>query len=391
MHRLAHAARVARQVVAALSGGLPVRIPRDRVVLYGAALFLAGLWQLLRNTVQGANMGDWAFFWTGGATAGTRALLDPQLHLAFERAHGFQPGIWPYVPAFALLFVPASHAPLAAGYIVNVLVMVAFAAIAGTLLADAFSMPRWFGVAMALAWPPVKVAAIGGQNTPLALALIAAAILASRRGSTVAVGVALGLLLYKPSIAAPFIAVLLVRREWRALSSVAAFAAFWYLLSVPVAGGDWAWPATYANALRAYFLPDFLSNQLNATSLPELLMRFGISPAIAAAAGVVLFLVCLPRLVTMELAAALSVTSLLAVATSLHAWHYEPVIVLPAIFYALRAVAQPAITVCVIAAYVIADVSIFSISWLPWNLLIVVVLVWVPLVIVPSQRPGLAR
>ncbi len=120
-------------------------------------------------------------------------------------------------------------------------------------------------------------------------------------------------------------------------------------------------------------------------------MRFGTSPAIAALAGVLVFLVCLPRLVKMELAAALSVTSLLAVATSLHAWHYEPVIVLPAIFYAMRAVAQPASTVSVIAAYVLADVSIFSIPWLPWNLLIVVVLVWVPLAILPSQPPGLAR
>jgi hypothetical protein len=175
---------------------LPLRVSRDRIVVYGAAVFLAGLWQLLNNTLRDRNMGDWALFWTGGATVGTGALLDPRAHLAFERAHGFAGGIWPYVPA---------------------------------------------------------------------------------------------------------------------------------------------------------------------------------------AAGAAIFLACLPRLVKLELVDALSVTSVVAVATSLHAWHYEPVIMLPAIFYALRAVSQPAITWLVVAAYVVADVSIFEIPGLSWNVLIVLVLFWTAL------------
>jgi hypothetical protein len=347
------------------------------VIVYGAAIFLAGLWQLWRNTTHDPNMADWAFFWTGGATAGTHALLDPRLHLAFERAHGFQGGIWPYVPAFALLYVPASLAPLAIGYVANAIVMLACVTLAGALLADAFAMPRWFGVAMALAWPPVKVAVVGGQNTPLALLLIAAAILASRRASKLALGFAIGLLLYKPSIAAPFVVLLLVRREWRALAVVALLAVCWYLLGVPASGGDWVWPATLARAVSAYFMPDFLSNASNATSLPALLLRFGASTTVAAAAGVALFVACLPRLLKLELPAALAVTSVLAVAVSLHAWHYEPAIMLPAILYALRVVVQPAITLFTVAAYVIADASIFTIPGLSWNLLVVVVLAYV--------------
>lgn len=371
---------------------IPLRVSRDRVVVYGTAIFSAGLWQLLRNTFHDADRGDWAFFWAGGATAGTSALLDPHLHILFELAHGFHGGIWPYVPAFALLYVPASHAPLDVGYVLNLVAMLACAAIAGLLLADAFSWPRWFGVVLALAWPPVKVAAIGGQNTPLALLLVAAAIVAAARGSKPALGVAIGLLLYKPSIAAPFVVLLLVRREWRALAVVALAAACWYLLGVPAAGGEWAWPAVWAHGIRASYTPDFLSNAANATSLPGLLMRFGAAPALATAAGALLFLACLPLLMKLDLPAALAVTSVLAVAISPHAWHYEPAVMLPAIFYAMRVVAQPAATWCVAGAYVIADASIFTIPGLSWNLLVVVVLAWVALVVLsPSQRASVTR
>jgi Glycosyltransferase family 87 len=364
---------------------MPIRISRDRVVLYGAALFLAGLWQLVRNAVHDPNFADWAFFWTGGATVGTRALLDPGLHIAFERAHGFQSGIWPYLPAFAWLYVPSTHVPLATSFAVNAVAMLAVAAIAGALLAGAFAMPRWFGVVVALAWAPVKVAALGGQNTPLALLLIAAAIVAAQRKSAPLVGLFIGLLLYKPSIAAPFLIVLAVRREWRALAVAAACAAAWYLLSVPAAGGDWAWPRAYVAEIGAYYTPDFLSNAANAVSLPGMLARFGVPSGIAIGAGAAALAICLPRLARLGTLEALSITSALAVAVSPHAWHYEPVILLPAIFYAMRRVPQPAITWLVVAAYAIADASIFDIPGLKWNVLIVVVLLWTALVMAKTQ------
>lgn len=364
---------------------MPLRISRDRVAIYGAALFAIGLWQLVRNTVRDPNFADWAFFWTGGATAGTRALLDPQLHLAFERAHGLQAGIWPYLPAFAWLYVPASRLPIAAGYAISAVAMLGIAAVAGALLADAFAMPRWFGVVATLAWAPVKVAAFGGQNTPLALLLIAMAIAAARRCSPWQLGLAVGLLFYKPSIAAPFVVILLVRREWRALAVVAGCAVVWYLLSVPAAGGDWAWPRLYAASIGAYYTPDFVSNAANAVSLPGVLIRFGVSAAVAAGVGAAAFVVCLPRLARVDAVAALSVTSALAVAVSPHAWHYEPVILLPAIFYAMRSVRQPMLTWAIVAAYVVADVSIFDIRWLTWNVLAAVVLFWTVLVVLSAD------
>jgi len=364
---------------------LPVRISRDRVIVYGAALFLIGLWQLVRITGHDPSLADWSFFWTGGATVGTHALLDPRLHFAFETAHGFQKGIWSYLPGFAWLFVPASHLSLIGSYVANVVAMLAAAAVAGAILADVFSMPRWFGVVMALAWPPVKVAVIGGQNTPLALALIALAILAARRRSALLLGIAIGVLLYKPSIAAPFVIVLLARREWRALSVVMACATYWYLLSVTAASGDWAWPKLYTDAIRAYYTPDFLSNAANAVSLPGLLVRFGASSIVAIGTGGLLLFLCLPRLTKLGTVEALSVTSVLAVAVSPHAWHYEPVIILPAIFYGMKTMSASLATWLIIATYVLADASIFDIPWLPWNVLILVVLFWTGLVLLKGR------
>jgi hypothetical protein len=191
--------------------------------------------------------------------------------------------------------------------------------------------------------------------------------------------------LYKPSIAAPFALLLLVRREWRALAVVAGCAVVWYLLSVPASGGDWAWPKQYAVSIGAYYTPDFLSNAANAVSLPGVLIRFGISAAVAAGVGVAAFVVCLPCLARIDSVAALSVTSALAVAVSPHAWHYEPVILVPAIFYAMRSVREPMRTLSIVAAYVVADVSIFDIRWLTWNVLAAVVLFWTVLVVLSAN------
>jgi len=373
---------------------LPIRVAPDRVIAYGVTLFLLFLWQLVNNTIHDPSFADWSDFWSGGATVGTQALINPQLHFAFEQSHGFGTNIWPYVPAFAWLFVPASHGPLLETWILNALLMFGLAAIAGALLADAFYMPRWFGVLLALAWPPVKIAALGGQNTPIALVILAVGIWVARRGSTLVLGAAIGALLYKPSIAAPFVLLLIVRREWRALAIVSACGACWYLLSVPAAAGDWGWPKLYVDSLRAYYAADFWSNSANAVSLPGLLMRFGVPTAIAVGWGAVLFVACLPRLIGLGIAEALSVTSVLAVAVSPHAWNYEPVIMLPAIFYALSVTSKPWLAWLIIGTYAVADASIVHLAWLPLNLLAVAVLLWAALAVgidsIERTRTGVA-
>ncbi|MBV8344113.1 MAG: DUF2029 domain-containing protein, partial [Candidatus Eremiobacteraeota bacterium] len=225
---------------------IPIPVSRDRIVLYGASLFLIGLWQLVRNTLHDPNFADWSCFWVGGATAGTRALLDPNLHAAFAQGQGLRPAIWPYLPAFAWLYAPAAHASLLASYVANTVGMLALAACAGIVLADVFATPRWFAIVAALAWAPVKIAAIGGQNASIALLLVAFAILFAKRDRPALLGTCIGLLLYKPTIALPFVVLLIARRNWRALLIVALCAAGWYLASVAATGGDWQWTSPYA-------------------------------------------------------------------------------------------------------------------------------------------------
>ncbi len=346
---------------------------------------MLGLWQLVRNTLHDPNFADWSCFWVGGAIAGTRALLDPNLHTAFALAHGIRPAIWPYLPAFAWLYVPAAHFSLLASYVANCIAMLAIAAYAGMVMADAFEMPRWFGVVAVLAWAPVKIAAIGGQNTSIALFLIAMAIMFAKHERPAPLGACVGLLLYKPTIALPFLVLLIARRNWRALLVVGICAAGWYLASVAAAGGNWLWMTPYASALRAYYTPDFHANVANVVSLPGLLMRSGIPAAAALAIAALAFIVALPRLARIDGVAALSITSALAVALSPHAWQYEPLVMLPAILYAMRAVGDPVKTWIITAGYAIAVASIFAIPGLSWNLLCVVILAMTAaLVVVPA-------
>jgi Glycosyltransferase family 87 len=335
---------------------------------------LIGLWQLVRNTLHDPNFADWSCFWVGGATAGTRALLDPNLHAAFAQVHGLRPAIWPYLPAFAWLYAPAARFSLLSTYVANAVAMLAIATYAGIVLADVFEMPRWFGIVAVLAWAPVKIAALSGQNTAIALLLIALALRFAKDERPWLVGAFVSLLLYKPTIALPFIILLAARRNWRALLIVACGIVGWYLASVAATAGDWLWPRPYISALHWYFPLDFRANAANAVSLPGVLMRVGMPASAALGIAAALFIAALPRLVRMDSVAALSVTSGLAVALSPHAWQYEPVIMLPAIFYAMKALPVPLKTSIVIAAYVFAVASIFAIPVLPWNLLAIVVL-----------------
>lgn len=350
----------------------PIRISRDRVWLYGSALFIAGLWQLVNTTLRDPNLADWSCFWAGGATAGTRELLDPHLHSAFQSMHGYVVAIWPYLPAFAWLFVPAAHLSLLAGYAANAALMFGCAAVAGALLAEAFDFPRWIGVVAALAWAPVKIAALGGQNTPLALLLISIAVLAARRRETVVVGLAVGALCYKPTIVAPFLLLLVLRREWRAIVTAALCSSFWYLGSVSATGGDWFWPKQYIAAIIGYATNDFTRNAPNVISVPGALARAGMPLGLAAAFGVVLIVFAALRLRRAPLADALAAMSVTAVAASIHAWSYESAIMLPALFYLTRIGSSGAWIIA--ASYVVADLSLVELHSVAWNLQILVVL-----------------
>jgi hypothetical protein len=364
---------------------LPLSISRGRVLIYGLAIFIAGLYQLVLEDIFAPNRGDWSFFWSGGANVGTTSLMNPALFCGFQSAHGFSCDPWIYPPAAALIFWPFSLLPFHASYIVALVVLSAFALIAGALLADAFEVPRWLGILLAVAWTPIKLSVINGQNETLALLLVTLAIVAAKGNRKVLLGLAVGAMLYKPTIGLPFLVLLLLRKEWSALSIAALCGLCWYLVSVAASAGQWAWPLHYPALLHSTANAEFLRNAAKSTDLPDILMQLGVVAPVAIGAGVALFLVAIPRLMRESLVSSLAITSLLSVVTRPHAWHYAPAIVLPVIFYVMRSFQEPARTWIIAAAYVVSCISVISIPGMTsWNLEGLVVLALTAIVLLPG-------
>jgi hypothetical protein len=349
---------------------VPLRMTASGVVLWGVVLFALSL-----APVHFLAPADWPRFWAGGATVGTSSLFNEAQHQAFQQAHGMSTELWAYPwaypPAFAWLFFPAAHLPVAVGYWVWFVLTLAAVALAGWMLAGVFAFPRWFGVVAALVWEPSVYSSLVGQTAAIWLLLIAAAIAAAQRRSPVMLGAAVGLLLLKPTFGVPFVVVLAVRREWKACGVVLGFTALWYIASVAATGGEWGWPAHYLAIIHALYKTD-LGALYNGTALPAILVRLGVPASIALGLAVLLFLGVLPQLARVDAVEALSLTSLFAVALSAHVWMYDAAVVLPALFYAMWRLGEPWRTRVTIIAYLLAA------AWMP----IVFVLRFNPIAIV---------
>lgn len=337
---------------------VPLRISVERVWLFGAAFFAFGVIPAFL-----AYPGDWGRFWAGGATVGTSALLDKNEHLAFQAAHGTSLGPWTYPPAFAWAFFPISHLSVTEGYVLNFFLTLCFVSLSGWILAAVFGFQRWFGVIAALAWEPAMYVADVGQTSGVWLLLISVAVAAAARRSAPLLGGSVGLLLLKPTIALPFVALLVVRKQWRACTIVAGFAVFWYLASVSAAGGDWGWIPHYAAIVRSLYATD-LGALYNGIALPTLFIRLGAPPVAALALGAIVLLAFLPALSRANFVQAMSFTSLLTIVVSPHAWMYDAALILPSLFYAMQQLSEPRRTTLVGAAYLLAA------AWMPVVLLI---------------------
>jgi Glycosyltransferase family 87 len=335
----------------------PLGISVKRLWPYGVVLFVFGLLPALV-----AYPGDWERFWAGGATVGTSALLDTNQHVAFQGAHGTSLGPWTYPPAFAWAFLPAAHLPMPAGYMLNFVLTLCFVGLSGWILAGVFGFQRWFGMIAALAWEPAMYAADIGQTSGVWLLLISIAVAAAARRSAPLLGGAVGFLLLKPTIALPFVALLLVRREWKACGIVALCSIIWYLASVAATGGEWAWISHYAATVRSLYATD-LGALHNGITLPTVLIRLGIPAVAALATAAIVLLAFLPALSRANFVQAVSFTSLLAIAVSPHAWMYDVALILPALFYAMKWTREPWRTRLIVAAYLLAAI------WMPVELL----------------------
>jgi hypothetical protein len=312
----------------------PVPLPPRRVRLWAVAVATIGLVPIDTAFVNGG--ADWPAFWAAGATVGTADLVDPARHIAWQAAHGVARVDWPYPPAVAYLFAPFAPLPIWLGFVIHALIMLGLVAAAGLLVARIFDLSPDVAVLVAFAWTPCTAGAVMGQNAPLAVVLALWAIDALRRDRPIEVGLACGLLMYKPTLALPLLGLLLLRGRWRALAVAGGVVIAGYLISVPAAAGDWRWPEAWWNGLQPWLANDLLGNADKAVSVPGLLGRVSGMPSwlptLCAGAIVLLSLRGLRRAPITEAGAA---ACLLALAVGPRVWGYEAGLMLPILAWAI--------------------------------------------------------
>lgn len=337
----------------------PLRIRWPRLRLWAIALFGIGLAPIVAAPFYGFH--DWPDFWSAGSVVGTRDLVDATRLEAWQVARGLPPIPFPYPPATALLLWPFALLPLSVSFWLHAAVMLACAVAAGRIGARVFGLPMAVGVLSTLAWAPVTGAIVIGQNTPLALlfAVLALAALLDGRETTAAGWI--GALLYKPTLAAPLAGILVLRGRWRVLRILVVAGAAWYGAGVVATGGDVGWPATWLTILRGWLAEDAIRNADKAVSLPGLLARLAVPDWLPFAAGILIVLVSLPRLIRAPLREQWVGALLVGVAASPHAWSYEAALLLPFIWWILAGgIAEPWRTRLIVAGYVLAPFWLVS-------------------------------
>jgi len=103
-----------------------------------------------------------------------------------------------------------------------------------------------------------------GQNTTITLSLLGLAYAAHRSNRPVALGIALGLLSYKPQFLLPLLPFFVLRKEWLAVGVAATVSLLHYAIGALVCGWDWPW--NMLDALQG-FVPDQRAAQVH-MSLP---------------------------------------------------------------------------------------------------------------------------
>ena len=357
----------------------PLRIPGPRLRLWALGLTLIGL-----APIVGAftfRFHDWPAFWSAGATAGTQDLVDAARHLAWQREHGMPQAFFAYPAGSAWLFGPFSVLSLGASFVVHGALMLGAVVAAGWISAQTFGLSRRTAILALLAFAPVTASVVIGQNGPLGLLLGMFAVVGLVSGRAVPAGLAIGLLLYKPTYALPLIGLLVLRRRWTELAIVAAIGALWFVAGVAAAGGDWAWPVAWWNGVGAYLDSDFAGNADKAVSIPGLLARLDLPAVVPVLVGGLIVLAALPRLIRAPMLEAAVAASLIGVVSSAHAWGYDAAMAAPFVLWLIAgngALREPFRTRFVVVAYLV------SLSWLISRQTVVsgVVLVVIALVIV---------
>lgn len=196
--------------------------PKIIVIMYLLVLgflFLGGAWLIKwQDSPLG---GDFTHYWTAASLAlegKPAAVYDySSLGAAMEKSFGMKiPLVWIYPPVFLLMILPLALFPYP-----TALAVWLGGTLSGYLLVMRRLAPHPVTIWLALAFPATLQNCIHGQNGFLSAALLGGGLWLLDRNPVIS-GLLLGLLCYKPHLAALVPVALIAGRRWKALGAMAA-------------------------------------------------------------------------------------------------------------------------------------------------------------------------
>jgi Glycosyltransferase family 87 len=215
-----------------------------------AAMIVLHAWMffsLRREIVNGYP--DFTIFYTAGKCVNEgrgRQLYDLETQFALQRSfapevkHRDNPLPFNHPPFEALLFVPLAGLPYVTAYLVwavfNLALILGFWTLLRPRLPSLQNLLPALPLLAMFAFFPLMVALLQGQDSILLLFLYGLAFSALASGRAFVAGLCLGLALFKFQLVLPFLVVLLVRRQWRAVAGFTFTAFVLLLVSAAVVG-----------------------------------------------------------------------------------------------------------------------------------------------------------
>lgn len=293
------------------------------------------------DAVSGGVGGDFAAFFAAGDLVldapgiDADGLFDPEAQFAAQAPvlpDDRDGNLYFAYPAFFVVpYVGLAALGFGGSYLVHTSLMAAALAAAVALVRPMSTVVRNHPVeafAVALTFFPLFRGVTGGQNTALSLLLVVAIWRSLHDGREVSAGVAAALLLFKPPLALPFLAALVLARRWRAVAAAAGTGAVLYLVGAAVT--DPSWPARWLEAIRYLDRVDTPFNVHNFVSVPGAAEAvFGIDSVAATVVGFGLALVAVAVVSWAwwreagELATRIALTTAGALVISPHALYYD--------------------------------------------------------------------
>jgi len=230
---------------------------KSAIVLYllGMVVIHAALFWKLRNEVR-SGYSDFSIFYSAGKIVGRG--LGSHLYdsaLQYRTQQEFAPhvhirqGALPYnhPPFEALIFVPLATIPYFAAYSLwdcaNLLMLCALPLVLRPHVSLLRRVPAAYCLIATLAYFPIFIALLQGQDVVVLLLLFALAYAALKENADFAAGCWLGLGLFRLHLVLPLVLILCLRRKGKAIAGFASTAIGLALISIAVVG--WKGAAAY--------------------------------------------------------------------------------------------------------------------------------------------------